>query len=649
VDILERKMLSADEVNTKAEVTAEAIRNYSSQAPYVLDFRKDEDTAYLIKYVFDFVDENEFSTVIPETYQKFLNAYGFFKDNPELMPSISFMVNPLTVVDDLLQISADTMPLINKTEEDEDFQGDAVKTASASLSVIDKRLNIEFIHENNIDVSTSIICLSKMSFLSDAVQSGVDLKYDDIIIRVDVDSVDKYDRFGYGIYRCVYEGASSGECTNIVITDPVPKSEDHKTRNITSIVYGRDININDEYKVADYRYDPQNGHNSQYEKDISNNVQVGNDHVKTLLPFSGYYEFEEGTIIEGLYRLTDVKGQLLNVPFFTYDNDVTKQGYYNIPNSLYQEGDTEKINTAIKALYEKISGCFTVEKTDKVRLNFDLKYQNTPNGSFYDWGNNISCRSIETGAYNYTKNVYPTFVFDFGLRDSSGVKFKLPIMIQCLDQKGLDKKNAAVKGETKIKYFVYNKDINANALVIPALTMYWGCFAGDSKLKTADGKLIRADSVTKGDKLISEDGIVLTVGGISTGKEHYIYEISTDNGKTTRVSKEHILRSNGKNVFAANVRPGDILDTENGTETCTSAEKVEYNDTVYNFIFEDKPDGVYLIGDGFVSGDFIMQNNSTFEENVTFSKSDKILLAEYLLHKKSGVIKKELSYGIKEN
>ena len=142
------------------------------------------------------------------------------------------------------------------------------------------------------------------------------------------------------------------------------------------------------------------------------------------------------------------------------------------------------------------------------------------------------------------------------------------------------------------------------------------CFARDTEIKLADGRMIRADEIKIGERLACYSGKSLTVTDILTGEEKKIYHIKTRNGAEIKLTSGHILlRGDNDRVAVSVLSPGDKIMTENKTLTdIISVEEINYKGMVYNFMFEGEHEGNFLIANGFFAGDFYAQNMQSDNE-----------------------------------
>lgn len=133
-----------------------------------------------------------------------------------------------------------------------------------------------------------------------------------------------------------------------------------------------------------------------------------------------------------------------------------------------------------------------------------------------------------------------------------------------------------------------------------------GCLAKDVLLQGRSGH-IAAQEVKIGDLLLTREGNYREVRDIIAGYSPTVYQLTLSCGYTIRLTGEHTLcKTNGEPVAASNVHPGDELQIFR-TDTMTldssqvaSIEEQTYEDTVYNFVF-DEP--TFVVAQGIVVGD----------------------------------------------
>ncbi len=172
----------------------------------------------------------------------------------------------------------------------------------------------------------------------------------------------------------------------------------------------------------------------------------------------------------------------------------------------------------------------------------------------------------------------------------------------------------SVPGNQGQSIVYYESGKGETNVFIPPIEIYWGCFAKDTLIKTADGSLKRADQIKTGDQITALGGKTLTVADTLTGEDPEIIRIMTKDGKRIRVSGGHAMlladakSPSGIRAAANQLQAGDKLMTPDGVSVISEVASEPYNDTVYNFVFEGEENPNYIEADGFWSGDFYAQN-----------------------------------------
>lgn len=192
------------------------------------------------------------------------------------------------------------------------------------------------------------------------------------------------------------------------------------------------------------------------------------------------------------------------------------------------------------------------------------------------------------------------------------------------------KSSAAIGDQADVFYSYMGDNVD-----IQPITIYWGCFGRDVRIHLADQGEKPASEVNVGDRLLGQDNEVLIVNQVYTGYDTEIFEIVTQSGNTIRVSGGHPMMCHGKMVRASRLNPGDCLNMANGTfDPVEQVSVVPYKDTVYNFTFEGREQGAYLIANGLYTGDLFMQNETKSEpqKEWKFTPEEKQLIAEMVIH-----------------
>lgn len=152
----------------------------------------------------------------------------------------------------------------------------------------------------------------------------------------------------------------------------------------------------------------------------------------------------------------------------------------------------------------------------------------------------------------------------------------------------------------------YQSGENNKNLYIHRLYYQWGCLAGDVQLWQKTGTIAARD-VHQGDLLLTREGDYRPVRDVITGPSETIYRLILACGSEVLLTGDHTLcRADGNPVAASSVHVGDSLqifqtdDKRIGASQVVSLEVLPYDDTVYNFVFEEP---TFIVAQGIVVGD----------------------------------------------
>lgn len=182
-------------------------------------------------------------------------------------------------------------------------------------------------------------------------------------------------------------------------------------------------------------------------------------------------------------------------------------------------------------------------------------------------------------------------------------------------------------GQWRTKYFDYYMEINCWLTIdgaslpwqgvitsresIPAyrhikpLAIKYGCFAKGTMIRMGDGSLRKIEEVQIGDLVLSEAGSVKEIKNIWRGIETRILRITTENGNTIAVTKDHPLFTENEMLQAGGLTEGMMLKMERGMDR---VKKVEYREEEEIAVYNLEIDGGTVYADGFAAGDFTLQN-----------------------------------------
>lgn len=352
------------------------------------------------------------------------------------------------------------------------------------------------------------------------------------------------------------------------------------------MLYGR-INEQAVYADADYK-------DGDYYKNT-----FSHDQVHLLLPLKGDIILEYKTKPLGL---TKPDGFVLPRSEATYDY---KEQIFTYRADLEDD-----------PLYEKMKGCFRADKYIegvRTRVQFDVRIPDAGRSDL-DW--HCDVKGIQNAE---PKTIMLNACFVYSVQNLLGVEAQEQISIK-------SRKKEFMESVGK-KYYEFDRQ--TNTVYIPPITIYWGCFAKDVRIRMADGSEKEACAVTQGDRVLGYGNQELTVESVVTGRDKTIQLIETKEHGSIRVSGGHPMMCRGALKRAMSIVPGDMLDlADGGLAEVIRAETVDYDDTVYNFTFAGKEEGVYLSANGFYSGDLRMQNQKRKTKAGGLTQEEKEFIAE---------------------
>lgn len=347
----------------------------------------------------------------------------------------------------------------------------------------------------------------------------------------------------------------------IVLDDP--KYKNAGKNNPIIMLYGRDATQNPDYKNADYvggEYKDNNG------------GAKGDESLKTLMPIKGTIVFKKGFEFKGL---TDPAEKTMYRPVINMNSSEIAR-YYQ---------DEWKGDDPQRKMYNAIKDCFKADKDAKNVCNFDLKIDGS-----VDWKADVkdAGRLTDNRVLDYKVNA----AFRLDVSDGQ-LTHQVVLIVQYTDDPTVD---------------LYYTDNGDSTVYIPAVRVYWGCMAKDSRIRTPEGEK-PVSEIEPGDKIMTVDGGCVTVAQVLSSKEDEIYRIKTDKGSIGLTGGHPILLKGGDEKRASDLQKGDLLmmweqETARVLEVCPE----NYNDDVYNLLIQESEDGTFLFANGFAVGDTAAQN-----------------------------------------
>lgn len=239
----------------------------------------------------------------------------------------------------------------------------------------------------------------------------------------------------------------------------------------------------------------------------------------------------------------------------------------------------------------EVAACFS--NTNKNTITFELKD---------DWRTTINLSLLNINKNNML-NLNCSFKYKVknGILDKEHPDIQYPTFI-IKSKAGLNKDD------------YYKHNIGSTVLYIPPIYVQYGCFARGTLITMGDGSSKPIEDITIGENVMIYGNSAVTVNNIVYGNDDKIVHIKLFDGKQIGVSFTHPIMTRKGLLQASNLEFGDEVLLADGTY-----EKVEYayddyyNDTVYNIYTTES--GNYLLANGIVSGDSIIQSSYVSNEN----------------------------------
>ncbi len=165
-----------------------------------------------------------------------------------------------------------------------------------------------------------------------------------------------------------------------------------------------------------------------------------------------------------------------------------------------------------------------------------------------------------------------------------------------------------------------------NTYFIDALQFYWGCVAGHSLVRLADGSERPLRAVRRGDRVAGAAGRVWVVARCTIGVEDEpLVELETERGARVSVTEGHpVLTPNGPRI-ARSLRSGDTVVTERGPQRVVRVIRSHSAEPVFNLALVSEsgasPLGAAFFAGGVLVGDERMQAAVEREANEAASRA----------------------------
>lgn len=134
------------------------------------------------------------------------------------------------------------------------------------------------------------------------------------------------------------------------------------------------------------------------------------------------------------------------------------------------------------------------------------------------------------------------------------------------------------------------------------------CLAWDTLITLGSCEQKCAGDIQCGDRVRTRNGCSI-VCNIIQGTEEDILKITTEQASISLTATHPLLTPNGR-VKAGEVKVGDTLLTDNGSDIVVSVVVETYNEHVFSFMLGDgEGEEIFLLANGFWAGDYNVQES----------------------------------------
>lgn len=152
---------------------------------------------------------------------------------------------------------------------------------------------------------------------------------------------------------------------------------------------------------------------------------------------------------------------------------------------------------------------------------------------------------------------------------------------------------------------------------IPLLKLYWGCLGKDTLVETVEGQMCKISEIRAGDRIkTGKSGAAGVVRDVIRGMEEKIWRLETEDGDRILMTKDHPFLCTGGWRRIEDLKDEDeIYSVKKGSFVrIRYVYPMEYNDEVYNLNIEYPSEERGFWAQGFMSGDYEMQNAISEEQ-----------------------------------
>ncbi len=307
-----------------------------------------------------------------------------------------------------------------------------------------------------------------------------------------------------------------------------------------------------------YDRNPNSGETADYS--FSNIKRKSNNNVDTCLPIKGTIIFSQAYKVIG------------------FDIEETKK--WDLKTRLIYPGDNGGVCEYNRS-YEEIAAFFKVDEENGNVIHFDFDKM---------WNHELE-------ANKYTTQNQLTVLLNSNFY----------IKLERVKDKVQKHSPISIRYSLKDKPSSYYYTEGETFVGLPPISIRWGCIAKGSQVELEHNRVKKIEEIELGDVILMQDGTLLPVKDITTGRQQEMVYIETmESGLSLSLTCNHPVMTKDGPVMAGMLKPGDIVQVKDGKEeTLKYAYLLDYNDDVYDLYFDGTPR--YFSVNGIIVGDLAAQ------------------------------------------
>lgn len=344
-----------------------------------------------------------------------------------------------------------------------------------------------------------------------------------------------------------------------------------------------------------------------------------------ILVVGGEEIVEEFTITDPVYRDKNNKTDGDIIVLYAREPGASEQSTWD-----YKFPENQAKNNKVKTMLN-FAGTITV-KDEYTILGFSET--DAPLVLYYDALHEPNAEyTPPTGSVRefFKKDTDQTWVFDYGNRNADWncdldlsaysvsciqhlyATFSLDVLIP---------EEGDTSSVTRVTFFVRSTGNKGNQayftsdgprVIIPEISIRWGCFHKNTLIRMADGSEKPICEVVIGDMVQTGDGEPQQVKQVYSGNEKELICLQTEDGMELLVTAGHPVCTAEGVIRAENIHPQSELVALDGSRHAVKFAFIcPYDDKVYNLELDDSK---ALIANGILAGDFLMQNSMPAAKN----------------------------------